>query len=206
MKRYLPVIWLLILIGMAACASVMPAPTATDSPVATMQAHEGFYPLSTRTGTAEIDTILEAVASRNVGELRSLVQFTSLECTLRDGLGGPPKCREGEAEGTPVEALPFLGSEGSFLRRDEFENWRGIDASGLYAIYEHSAEVYEDEFYPAGEHTILLENKSDGQPIALRLLNGRIVRIDYLASFGMESLENVIQREAVEVILAPATR
>lgn len=206
MTRYFLLIWLLILIGMAACAPVMPAPAATDSPVATIQAHEGFYPLSTRTGTAEIDTVLEAVASGNVGELRPLIQFTSLGCTLQDGLGGPPKCREGEVEGTPVAALPFLGSEGSFLRRDALQNWRGIDVSGLYAVYEHSAEVYEDKFYPAGEQTILLENKSDGQPIALRLFNGRIVRIDYLASFGMESLENIIQREVVEVILAPASR
>lgn len=196
----------LLITGLAACAPVTPASPETAPPSEPAQPAAGFYPLTTRTGIAEIDDVLQVVASGNVEELRSLIQFTNTKCTQQDGLGGPPKCREGEAEGAPVEALPFLGSEGSFLRKDEFENWQGVDVSGLYAVYEDSPEVYADEYYPAGEHTVLLVGKRDAEPIALRISGGRIVRIDYLTSFGSDSLDAILEREAANLILPPANR
>lgn len=203
MIRAFPIL-LLILLGFAvgACAPVTPAtPEAAPSPEAT-QTVERPYPLTTRTGNAEIDAVLEAVESGQVEDLHALLQFSTLECTRQDGLGGPPKCLEGEDEGTVVEALPFLGGEGSFLRKEQLENWKGVDVTGIYAIYDVSPEVYSDEYYPAGEQTILLASSRDDQPIALRLIDGKIVRIDYLFDFGMESLEAILQREASDVILA----
>ena len=187
-------------------ATITPANTTTSSPVAVGQDQQGSYPLGTRTDIPELDAILTAVASGDTDELRPLIEFSSLECTRQDGLGGPPKCKEGEPAGTPVEALPFLGSEGSFLRRDEFESWLGIDPSGLYAIYQNSPNVYEDEFYPAGEQTMLLAGGRAEEAVALRIRGGRIVRIDSLFSFGMESLDAILEREAAQMILAPASR
>lgn len=196
---------ILLAIG-AACAPVTPArPEAASSPEAT-QPPEGPYPLTTRTGEEEIDAVLEGVASGKVKDLHALLQFNRVECTRQDGLGGPPKCEEGEAEGTVVEVLPFLGGEGSFLRKKDLENWKGIDVSGIYAIYEVSPEVYSDDYYPAGEQTILLASSRDDQPVALRLRDGKIVRIDYLFDFGMESLDAIVQREASNIILTASAK
>ena len=198
---------LMIFLALAlfACAPVTPATLeAATQPAATSALT--YHPLTVRSGMAKIDSILDAVASDDVQRLRSLIEFTEAECTQREGFGGPPKCREGDAEGTPVEALPFLGAEGGHLRKDELEGWPGIDASGLYGIYENSSDVYEDEFFPAGEHTILLAGSRDGQPIALRIGDSGIVRIDYLFDFGRNSLEDILQREAANMILAPPTR
>ena len=206
LRTFRDLMMILLALAIAACAPVTPAtPEAALSPEAT-QPPQGPYPLSTRTGNEEIDAVLEAVASEEVEALHALLQFGRLECTLQDGLGGPPKCEEGEAEGTVVEALPFLGGEGSFLRKKNLENWKGIEVSGIYAIYEVSPEVYSDDYYPAGEQTILLASSRDDQPIALRLRDGKIVRIDYLFDFGMESLDAILQREAANIILAVSTK
>lgn len=203
MVRAFPVFLLLLLVfAVGACAPVTPAtPEAAATPEVSQPA-KGPYPLTIRTGNEPIDAVLEAVASGSVEDLRALLQFSSLECTRQQGLGGPPKCLEGENEGTIVEALPFLGGEGSFLRREDLDDWKGIEVSGIYAIYDVSPEVYSDEYYPAGEQTILLAGSRDDQPIALRLSDGKIVRIDYLFDFGMQSLDAILQREAASIILA----
>jgi hypothetical protein len=132
-----------------------------------------------------------------------LIQFTTAECTKAEGLGGPPKCAEGEAEGTPVEVLPFMGGEGSFLRSEEIGNWPGVDAAGLYAVYEVSPAVPFEQYYPAGKYVILLAAKAGQSSVALRVDEGRIVRIDYLPDGSLEQLKAMLEREAGTVTLPP---
>ena len=139
-----------LLITVFLISACLPLSTPTQVTAPEPSSAQKYHSLETRVGLEEIDNALSAVASGDVQLLRSLVKFTSAKCTLVDGLGGPPKCRAGEAEGTSVEVLPFLGSEGSFLRKDEIENWQGIEASGLYAIYRVSADVKSEDYYPAG--------------------------------------------------------
>ena len=197
MQRYFQIVCAMLLIsGVAACSPGM-ATTATLQPGLT----ETYYPLTTRTGLEEIDRILDA--SGDVQRLRSLVQFTSALCTRRDGLGGPPKCLEDEGEGTPVEVLPFLGPEGSFLRKDEIQDWQGFKASGLYAIYEVSSSAFSDENYPAGQYAILFVGKDNQPAISLRVSNSRIVRVDTLFESSVESLDTILQRESAKLILVP---
>jgi len=146
---------------------------------------------------------LDVVASGDQQQLQSLIQFTDAVCTQLDGLGGPPKCREGEAEGTPVEVLPFLSSEGSFLRSDEIEKWPGLNVSSVYAIYAVSPAVVAEQYFPIGEYVIVLLGSGNEPPVALRTAEGRIVRVDYLLDPAPESLDALLQREASNLILAP---
>jgi hypothetical protein len=164
---------------------------------------EGFHPLSTRTGNEEIDHILAAVESADIEMLRSLIKFTTAECTQREGLGGPPKCREGEAEGTLVEVLPSIGSEGSFTLKDEIENWPGIPVAGLYAVYEVSPAVIAEQYYPVGKYAIVFVSAENRPGISLRIDNGGIVRVDYLFDPSPEAFKAILEREALKVILAP---
>ena len=196
----------LILIGIAACspaaaATPAPSPEVPPTPV------EGFHPLSTRTGNAVIDSILEAVASGDPQELRSLVEFTDAVCTQLEGLGGPPKCREGEAEGTPVEVLSFLSSEGHFLRKDEIEQWGGVNASGIYAVYEvNAAVVSSEQYYPVGNTVVLLVGDTEQDATAVRVGETGIVRVDTVFDSSPEALNAMIEREASNVILAPVSQ
>lgn len=193
----------LLILSIAACS---PAAPATQEPVFTSSpaAGEEFHPLTTRTSIEIVDRILEAVAADDVQGLRSLVQFTNAVCTQQEGLGGPPKCREGEAEGTPVDVLAFLGSEGSFLRKDEIGNWSGIDVSGIYAVYEVNAAVLSSEqYYPVGKYVILFAGDANQPAVALRVDEGGIVRVDYIFDASPENLSAMVEREALNVLLAP---
>lgn len=194
---------LISLLVLAACS---PAATATEpaSPSSEPIAAEPYHPLSTRTGVEDVDRVLEAVASGDQQELLSVVQFTEAKCTHAEGLGGPPKCREGEVEGTPMQVLPFLGGEGSYLRAEEIGEWQGIDVSALYAVYEvDPANVIREEYFPAGEYVIVLIDSTNAEPVALRVARGGIVRVDFLYVPIPETLDALIQREAAKVILPP---
>ncbi|HLO30578.1 MAG TPA: hypothetical protein VK249_15650 [Anaerolineales bacterium] len=199
MIRSVKIIFLLSLtLGIYACS---PAPSALQPTPA-----QAFHPLRTRTGITELDMILQVVADQDLRTLRSFIQLTTAKCTRQDGLGGPPKCREGEAEGTPVEVLPFLGPEGGFLHKDEIGSWPGFQAIGLYAIYRVSENAYSDENYPAGKYAIMFVAPAREPATSLRISAGRIVRVDFLFDNSPESLNEWIQREAAKVIVAPVTR
>ncbi len=194
-----------IILGMAvaACSPVTPA---TQEPAATPQStspNEAYYSLTVETGVEQVDRVLEAVASGDPQALRAVVEFTEAICTQGDGLGGPPKCREGEAEGSPMEVLPFIGSEGSFIRKDEIECWTGIDVSGVYAIYEVSSDVSPEQYYPAGEYVILFVSDENQPAVALRVGESGIVRVDHIFDSSVQSLNAMLEREASAVLLPP---
>lgn len=197
----------LLIVGFLISAC-LPLSTSTQAPVPETQptSAQNYHPLEARVGIEEIDNVLSAVASGDVQLLRSLVKFTTAKCTLLDGLGGPPKCRQGEAEGAPVGVLPFLGSEGSFIRKDEIENWQGIEVSDVYAIYRVSADVQSEENYPAGEIAIIFVAPENRPAVFLRLNEGGIVRVNHIFDTSPQSLEAILQREALELILAPVSR
>ena len=159
-----------------------------------------YYPLSTWTGIADIDAVLATLESSDPQELRDLIRFTTVACTNAEGLGGPPKCRENEAEGDLVNVLPFLGSEGYFLRRIGIIEFPGVNVVGLYAVYAVSNSAYSEEAYPKGEYAVLLATEDNQTVIAIQIREG-IVRIDYLHS--LTSLNEIVQRDASELILAP---
>ena len=174
-------------------------PTLTE-PAPPQPSEPGYHPLSTRTGIADVDAILAAVESGEPQQLRDLIRFTTVGCTNAEGLGGPPKCQDGEAEGTLVEVLPFLGSEGHFLWAADVSNFPGVDVTGLYAVYKVSDSAYSEEAYPVGEYAVMFVGDENQPGIVIQIRDG-IVRIDYL--YSPAYLDETIQRDALELILAP---
>lgn len=152
------------------------------------------------TGIPEIDIIIDTVLKGNTQEELPLLQFSTLACTHAEGLGGPPKCRPDELEGTEIEAFPFLGAEGGHIRRGEMQDWAGIQVSGVYAVYRVSEQAYSDEAYPAGEYAIVFLVENNDYLITAQVRNGKIVRLD--TNFG-DPPEIDLERLASEVILAP---
>jgi hypothetical protein len=191
--RFVSSILFLLVVLLVACSS--PTPTVTED-----------YPLDTETGNSAIDPVLAAVESGDAQELRSLVKYTNARCTNADGLGGPPKCREGEAEGTMSEVLPFISSEGSFLRKEEIGNWRGINPAALYAIYRVSPNALQEEYYPQGDYIAFFIARENQTVDALHIAGGKIVRVDTLFGEVPGSLKTILERDTSEVILAPKIR
>jgi len=173
-----------------------PQPTqASASPVLK------YYPLDTMTQIKEIDLILAAVASGDAQAVRNLFGFTTTACKTVNALGGPPACREGEGEGTMVEVLPFLGPEGSYLRKDEVSNFPGLNVIGVYAIYHVSETAYSEENFPKGDYGIMLTALENFPGFVLQIKDGLIVRIDYV--FDPASMDAVLQRDAANFVLPP---
>ena len=153
------------------------------------------------TGSPELDQVIEVVLGGDQGELRELIHFTQTKCTHAEGLGGPPKCQSGEAEGTVVEVLPFLGPEGGFIRKSEIETWGGIQVSKLFAVYETSDAVYSEENYPKGEFALVFIEDSETQlSYTLQVTDGKIVRIDHGFEFPPQIREDYVKQFLVEPI------
>ncbi len=175
--------------------------TSTATPTATEELKSPeYYPLSTRTGIADVDKVLAAMESGDVQALRDLIRFTTVGCTNAEGMGGPPKCREGEAEGALVNVLPFLGPEGSFIYESDLSNFLPMKALGIYAMYSVSDSAYSEEASPAGEYAVMFATEEDQIFIVYQIREG-IVRIDTV--FSPSIRDTVIQHDASEMVLAP---
>lgn len=144
-------------------------------------AYPAPYDASTRTNVEMIDRVLAAVFTNNPADLHSLLSFEMAPCTVAEGLGGPPKCREGEAESTPLEVLPSLGAEGSFVRRSELPADYLAGPFSLIAVYEVKEDVPLEEYYPTGKWGIALSKLDpSGTTLyyTLRVDDIGIVRVD----------------------------
>jgi hypothetical protein len=136
-------------------------------------------PESDWTGITELDHVIEIVLAGDTEELRSIVSYTQTACTFEDGLGGPPKCAEGEAEGKFLEVLPILGPEGHFIRREDIGSWEGLNVSDLFAVYAVSDSAYAEPNYPKGMHAIVFINEIQSSSVTLHIAEGQIVRLDF---------------------------
>ena len=203
MRRITRITNLLFVAFLASACLPMATPTPTllvPSPTSA----EKYHSFNTPTTIEEIDNILAAVNSNDKQKLTDLFSYTTIACkAIVNGLGGPPPCPEGEAEGTLVEVLPVLSSEGYYLYKDEISNWPGLDVAGLYAVYQVSESAYSDENFPKGNYAMILVGKENQPGIVLHIKDAGIVRIDDILDDAPGALQSVLERDAEHVILAP---
>lgn len=152
------------------------------------------YPDDTRTGIATLDAVIAAMLANDTAALADLVHYTSVECVAQaEGLGGPPLCEEGEAEGTVVEVLPQAFSHGSYTRRADIMEQLPQGDFSLYAAYHVSAETREP-YFPVGQYAAVFVDESLAfyNGLTIHVTDDGIVRIDYgrpvdlVAAFGAD--------------------
>jgi len=157
-------------------------------------------PLGGPTGRAELDTLVSFALSDDAAALTPYFEYTRALCTTEQGLGGPPKCLPSQHDGTPVNVLPLLGPEGSFLGETDVASWVAPRLRRLYAAYKVSEKAYSDENYPAGEYALVFVGDETAQvSVTLQVTQGRIVRIDY----GMAWPPQIREQDVEAYILAP---
>lgn len=157
-----------------------------------------LYPPGARTDIPDIDPIIDAVLNHDFSTLKDLTSYSRIGCTNSTGLGGPPKCEDGEGEGTILEVVPFLGAEGHHLRKTEYEKWDGPDVLGLLAAYTTSQGTFRDPNYPAGEYGLVFLVAETTVSITLQVMDGRIIRYDY--DFSGQTADTIKQK-ADQVLL-----
>ncbi len=175
-------------------------PVDRELTIETPQPEISLQAQNIHTGIAGIDTVIDTVLAGDQNDVSHLLQFIQLACTHADGLGGPPKCEDGETEGTVVSVFPFLGPEGHHMRYSDLGDWVGIPATGVYTVYRVSPGAYSDEFYPAGKYAVVFITTEESLLIAVQVTDGKIVRIDN--KLGSPPEIN-LKRDASEIILAP---
>lgn len=150
------------------------------------------------TGRRDLDAVVAAALSGDSGALMPYLEFMPALCTTERGLGGPPKCLPGEHDGTPVNVLPLLGPEGSFLRELDAPAWVAPPISRLYAVYKVSDAAYSDPDYPAGEYALVFAtDDASPAPVTLQVRQGRVVRIDYGVGWPPQIPPEAVERYLV---------
>jgi hypothetical protein len=128
-------------------STTAPEPTATARPTATPPPPTATppvsvpgYPADKRTGVPAIDKVVEAILSGDPAKAGPLLVFTPVACVAKqDGIGAPPLCPAGVAEGTIVDAFAVGSCEGGFtVRGDEAGLIQNLAGPGhrLYAAWE----------------------------------------------------------------------
>ena len=182
----------------SACLPKTTPTAATTVPAPLPSLAEKYHSLHTQTTVEEVNNILTAINIKDQQKITDLFSYTTVACRTVNGMGGPPPCREGEAEGKLVKVLPILGPEGTYLWKDEVSNWQGLDVVGLYAVYEVSESAYSDENFSKGNYGIILVGEVNDLNVVLQVTDAGIVRIDYPTA-----LDEILERDAERVILAP---
>jgi len=144
-----------------------------------------------RTSVPQVDAVVQAVLSGDQEALGRLVRYEAVPCTTGPvQFGGPPECREGEADGTVVDALRVASCEGHYARRDGIEQALGYLVAGkpkLYGVYQGSPSTWLPGGYTA---VFSVEGPESGQVLGMVLLidDGEIVSIDFGCGTSPEQL------------------
>ncbi len=148
---------------------------------------------------AEIEPVIKSFLFGSIDDRRELVSYTTVACTNADGLGGPPKCEPGQAEGTLVEVLPILSGEGTYSNPESIDLALDFTVMGLYAVYRVPDDTYQPDYWSAAEYGLIFSREMNRAPFPVTILveDGRIVRIVH----HFESPEAIISQLPVELIL-----
>lgn len=149
----------------------------------------------TEPGVLGLGEIVAAIKSGNKTNIASFIKFGEFPCTKRDGLGGPPKCKDSEAGGTIVEVLPVIDGEGTHIRKESADLKNIVKPGTYYGQYRVTEEFFSDAYFPKGKHAIIITHDSAPMFIysILHVTDGKIVRID--GRFGELSLKGLEQIE-----------
>jgi hypothetical protein len=163
------------------------------------------YPPDTRTGIPEIDGVIDTIMQQDIDARVELVRYIQYPCTTGDGLGGPPKCQDDEADGTTVTAFPVLYSEGVHVRPDQILDVLNFSVRGLLAVYTVPESTWRSDDWPVGETAIVFTSEDGGYPhvITLHISDGEIVRLEFNA--GWPPFPWIWDRSD-DFILPPSTR
>ncbi len=131
----------------------------------------------------DIKAIALAMLGGSVTNVLEHIQLMTVPCTTGDALGGPPKCAEGEADGTEIIAFPSGGSEGSWVRQEKLEAYLAFNLTlkGLYAVYQVTPSPNPEPYWPEGEYALLFEREMNDFPIPITVLiqDGKVIRLNF---------------------------
>ena len=165
------------------------------------------HPIGTRSGDAAIDAVISALETGDRQAIARLLRFETVGCTHALGIGGPPKCGQDDAEGTPFQVLPNSGCEGGWWLGPELQTIQVLSrfvktysGASLSAVYRPPVSVQRRY---TGEYIIVyVRDTGFGRAaLVIGVTDGRIVS----TGSGCDTKPEDILRGAqgATVVLAP---
>lgn len=148
---------------------------------------------------AEVEPVIESFLFGSTNDRKELISYTNVACTNADGLGGPPKCRTDQAEGTMVEVLPILSGEGTYSSPEEIDNALNFVVMSLYTVYRVPDDAYQPDYWPAAEYGLIFTREMNAVPFPVTVFveDGRIVRLHHHIGTDPQELINQLPVEAI---------
>lgn len=135
------------------------------------------HQLLQRLNATTIEPVLTAVLHNDTAAKLALTQLVTEGCTTETGLGGPPKCADGQSDGTPIDYFPLMGpGHGEPILPERLPEVMEFAVNRLYAIVKIPAAEYRSGSWPSGEYALLFETGS--LPVTLLVDQGQIVRLN----------------------------
>jgi hypothetical protein len=149
----------------------------------------------------EIKPVL--VAMLGYGDRKGLVQYISTGCTHADGLGGPPKCEPGQAEGTIVEVFPVLGGEGTYATSETIDRTLEFMVKDLYAVYRPEPRPEPVDYSPTGEYALLFDREMNDIPFPITALvqDGKLAMLIF--TFGGDPTQMLSGIPLDQILITP---
>jgi hypothetical protein len=155
------------------------------------------------TGIPSLDAALASLRAADAAALSAMAEVQEIACVTEPmGIGGPPICEAGEADGMVVRVFPVAQCEGSYIRE-------GAIRGAIDELFGGTVDVYGvyrtvPQYYPDGTYTIVLEVEGDDRTWTARevvLDDEGITGINYGCA---ESAEVLVQnRQLTDAIIAP---
>lgn len=170
---------LIALVALTACAPIQRP--GTTLPLEASVSH------TAPTGILPLDTLIGAIAARDEVAFARRIKLTTFACTTEDGLGGPPKCPAGVADGTPVQVIPVLESHAAY------PSTLPLVMDSLVAVYRMPADAsVPDADWPRGEYALLYRTAQSQSAITLYVdAEGNVVRATSHFLMGTDPMDYV---------------
>lgn len=147
----------------------VPSATAEPEPVELQVSHDP----RNATNNPQVNATINLLLDRDTEMLTEKFQLLDVPCTTADGLGGPPKCPPGFAQGTVLTVFPVSCGEGSYIGPEPERVAAAIinyPEPQLFSVI--LLEPHEDIewYFPNGVYSVILTFET-GEP-------GRTFRLD----------------------------
>ena len=152
--------------------------------------------------------ILRVARDNRLDLIEELGRFSPVPCTTSvEGMGGPPQCREGEANGTPVNVMLAAGCEGYYVREGElpFETFAlvGTDGSPLYGIYRVTSSNIVQGWPDARYAVVLRQQAPPDRESVLALLTDDVSIVGFMQGCGETPQQWVETQGLTDVVIEP---
>lgn len=183
-------------------------PPSTQAPTAAPIETPAPEPTSEPSFTDLARIILRVARDNRVDLVEELGRFSPIPCTTSvEGIGGPPQCREGEANGTPVNVMLAAGCEGYYVREGElpFETFAlvGTNGSPLYGIYRVTSSNIVQGWPGATYVVVLRQQMPGGSEGVLALLTDEVSIIGFMQGCGETPQQWVATQGLTDVVIEP---